>query len=258
MRWQKWLVEHSLGAAAMPYIRFPKEASDYWLIVLQLLQIRTLWKMHGEVLLGTLVDTFLPELQEGAENPTRPCSAARKGPCTEQERVCVCVCVFVLYLVWQGIEKRSLVKMICHEIGEAHVSLILKAVHQGAEEPHTPLTMKIMKSDYPRKLRLPYPQTSAPGREEELSERSLWAVRVKDRAEQPLKPIRSKHRAHEEGESRMSSREINNNLKKNLTLLRKHRRHFSPCCEDLQWHADRIPRESTSSITMQHCTCWYY
>lgn len=63
--------------------------------------------------------------------------------------------------------------MICHEIGEAHVSLILKAVHQGAEEPHTPLTMKIMKSDYPRKLRLPYPQTSAPGREEELSERSL-------------------------------------------------------------------------------------
>lgn len=48
--------------------------------------------MHGEVLLGTLVDTFLPELQERAENPTRPCSAAGKGPCTEQERVCVCLC----------------------------------------------------------------------------------------------------------------------------------------------------------------------
>lgn len=63
---------------------------------------------------------------------------------------------------------------------------------------------------------LPYPQTSAPGREEELSERSLWAVRVKDGAEQPLKPIRSKRRAHKEGESRMSSREINNNMKKNF------------------------------------------
>lgn len=49
--------------------------------------------MHGEVLLGTLVDTFLPELQERAENPTRPCSAAGKGPCTEQDRVCVCVCL---------------------------------------------------------------------------------------------------------------------------------------------------------------------
>lgn len=48
--------------------------------------------MHGEVLLGTLVDTFLPELQERAEKPTRPCSAAGKGPCTEQACVCLCFC----------------------------------------------------------------------------------------------------------------------------------------------------------------------
>lgn len=151
MKWQKWLLEHSLEAAAMPYIRFPKEASDYWLIVLWLLQIRTLWKMHGEVFLGTLVDTFLPELQERAETPPRHGSAADKGPCTEKDPVCMCVFVFMC-CVFLAKEKRSLVKIICHEIGEIHVSLILKAVHQGAGEPHTPLTQKIMKSDYPRKL----------------------------------------------------------------------------------------------------------
>lgn len=71
----------------------------------------------------------------------------------EQGRImCVSIYIYVLYLVRQATEKRSLVKIICHEIGETHVSLILKAVHQGAKEPHTPLTMKIMKSDYPRKL----------------------------------------------------------------------------------------------------------
>lgn len=44
--------------------------------------------------LGTLVDTFLPELQVGAENPSGPCSGeADKGPCTEKDPVCVCVCV---------------------------------------------------------------------------------------------------------------------------------------------------------------------
>lgn len=63
-------------------------------------------------------------------------------------------------------------------------------------------------------MSLPYPQTSAPGIEEELSERSFRAVRVKDRAEQPLKPIRRKHRAHKKGERRReNSREINNNMK---------------------------------------------
>lgn len=70
-----------------------------------------------------------------------------------QRRImCVSIYIYVLYLVRHAIEKRSLVKIICHEIRETHGSLILKAVHQGAKEPHAPLTMKIMKSDYPRKL----------------------------------------------------------------------------------------------------------
>lgn len=70
-----------------------------------------------------------------------------------QRRImCVSLYIYVLYLVRQAIEKRSFVKIICHEIGETHVSLILKTVYQGAKEPHAPLTMKIMKSDYPRKL----------------------------------------------------------------------------------------------------------
>lgn len=69
-----------------------------------------------------------------------------------QRRImCVSIYIYVLHLVRQAIEKRSLVKIICHEIGETHVSLILKAVNQGTKEPHAPLTMKIMKSDYPRK-----------------------------------------------------------------------------------------------------------
>jgi len=66
--------------------------------------------------------------------------------------MCVSVYTYVLYLVRQAIEKRSPVKMVCHEIGETDVSLILKAVHKGAKEPCAPRTMKIMKSDYPRKL----------------------------------------------------------------------------------------------------------
>lgn len=51
--------------------------------------------MHGEgiqiqqALLGILADTVLPELQERAENPTRPCSAADMDPCTEKDHVCV-------------------------------------------------------------------------------------------------------------------------------------------------------------------------
>lgn len=175
--------------------------------------------MHGEgiqiqqALLGILADTVLPELQERAENPTRPCSAADMDPCTEKDHVCVYLYLCAVpsetsnreeepcqdYLSW---DRRN--PCITHPEGCAPRN---KRTSRSPDNENNEVRLS------KETLNFPYSQTSAPGREEELSERSFWAVGVKDRAEQPLKPIRSKHRAHTEGESSKCSREINNNMK---------------------------------------------
>lgn len=151
--------------------------------------------MHGEgiqiqqVLLGTLANTFLPELQERAENPTRPGSAADMGPRTEKDHVCVYLYLCAVssetcnrkeepcqdYLSW---DKRN--SWITHPEGCAP-----RSKRTSCSPDNENNEVRLSKET----VSLPYPQTSAPGREEELSERSFWAVRVKDRAEQPLKPI---------------------------------------------------------------------
>ena len=165
-----------------------------------------------QVLLGTLANTFLPKLQERAKNPTRPCSASDMGPCTEKDHVRVC-----LHLCAVSSETSNRKEKPCQDgLSWNRRNRCITHPEGCAQRSKRTLCSPDNENNEVRlskeTVSLPYPQTSAPEREEELSERSFWATRVKDRAEKPLKTIEA-NRAHKEGESSKSSREINNNMK---------------------------------------------